>query len=288
MKQLILHQAQLTTKTVIVKQQLVPLTAVFYIKINWKNMKNIKLFLLLTFLLTACSIDESTVTSRYRLELIQGYDIDVPEPSGLCFNYDKSALYTVNDPPNNKIYKINLAGETIKELSYIGTDLEGITFDIRDTTLWIVEESLFQLVHIDTNGNLIDSIQIQFSANGNSGFEGVTLNSTNNNFYILNEKDPGLLLEIDTNFNIINRISLNFADDYSGIFFDNNSDNYYIVSDESQTLYIWNKTVGVISELSIDEKKIEGVAFNSETHYIYFVSDSEEKLYIYELVDMEN
>ncbi len=187
-----------------------------------------------------------------------------------------------------KFNKINLAGETIKELSYIGTDLEGITFDIRDTTLWIVEESLFQLVHIDTNGNLIDSIQIQFSANGNSGFEGVTLNSTNNNFYILNEKDPGLLLEIDTNFNIINRISLNFADDYSGIFFDNNSDNYFIVSDESQTLYIWNKTVGVISELSIDEKKIEGVAFNSETHYIYFVSDSEEKLYIYELVDMEN
>ena len=252
-------------------------------------MGKIKLLILtiVLFYNFACSINEPTINSKYKLNLIQSYAIDIHEPSGLCFNYDKTALYTVNDPPNNKIYKMNLAGETIKELSYVGNDLEGITFDYRDSTLWIVEESLFQLVHIDTNGNLINNIQIQFSANGNNGFEGVTFNSQNNRFYILNEKNPGMLLEIDTNFNIISQTVLTFANDYSGIFFDDNSNNFFIVSDESQKLFIWNKTTGVIADINIGKEKIEGITFNSETNYLYFVSDSKEKLYIYELIDTE-
>lgn len=247
------------------------------------------ILLLLIIIFSNCSISESTQKIKYRLELIQSYDIDIPEPSGLCFNQNHTALFTVNDPPNNKIYKMKLDGTDIQELSYQGTDLEGITFDNRDSTIWIVDESLVQLVHLDTNGTVIDSFQINFSsANIKNGFEGLTFNSQNNQFYILNEKDPGVLIELDSNLNITNQTTLNFADDYSGIFFDNISGNYFIVSDESESLYIWNKTAGVIEELNIGEAKIEGICFDSETNYIYFVSDSQEKLFIYELVDAEN
>ncbi|MEA1986205.1 MAG: SdiA-regulated domain-containing protein [Candidatus Marinimicrobia bacterium] len=252
--------------------------------------KNILLFiliLLLLFLTLECSISEPSQKSKYNLELIQSIDIDIPEPSGLCFNQNRTALFTVNDPPNNKIYKMKLDGTDIEELSYQGEDLEGITFDTRDSTLWIVDESLLQVVNLDTNGTVIDSFQIDFTANGNSGFEGLTFNPQNNHFYILNEKDPGKFLELDSNFNIITQITLNFANDYSGIFFDETSGNCYIVSDESEKLYIWDKVKGVIEEIHLGKEQIEGVAFNSDNNNIYFVSDAESKLYIYKLVDTE-
>ena len=55
-------------------------------------------------------ISESTY-----LQLINEYLVDVREPSGLCFGEDNQSLWTVSDPPVNKIYEINLHGDSPKE-----------------------------------------------------------------------------------------------------------------------------------------------------------------------------
>ncbi len=53
----------------------------------------------------------------------------------------------------------------------------------------------------------------------NKGLEGITYNPQNNSFFVVNEKKPGLLLEIDSKGKTINKNELKFASDYSGLFF---------------------------------------------------------------------
>ena len=44
------------------------------------------------------------------LELINSYDLDVPEPSGLSFGTDKNTLLTVSDH-TNQVYELDLTRE---------------------------------------------------------------------------------------------------------------------------------------------------------------------------------
>jgi len=237
-----------------------------------------------SFILTACSLNESTPDQpKSQLVLIESVSLEVPEPSGLTLNNDASALYVVSDPPDNSVYKLDLLGNVKRVLLYYGSDLEGITYDNRDHTLWVAEESLRQVVHIDTLGNELERFSINFEGtSSSSGFEGILLNPVTNHIVLLNEKSPGTFIDLDSSMNITLEYALDFASDYSGICYNSSSGNYLIVSDESQQLIEWNRENGVINTCSLDFEKAEGVAYNSENNRLYIVSDSEQKLYIYE------
>ncbi|MBC8323874.1 MAG: SdiA-regulated domain-containing protein [Candidatus Marinimicrobia bacterium] len=241
-------------------------------------------FMGFSFILTACSLDEiKPDESKSQLVLIESVSLEVPEPSGLTLNNGANALYVVSDPPDNSVYKLDLLGNKIKKLSYYGDDLEGISYDNRDHTLWIAEERLREVVHIDTLGNELERFSINFEGtSSSSGFEGILLNPSTNNIVLLNEKLPGTFIELDSSMNISLEYALDFASDYSGICFNTTSGNYLIVSDESQELIEWNFDKRIIKTYSLDIEKAEGVAYNPETDRIYIVSDSEQKLYIYE------
>jgi uncharacterized protein YjiK len=208
--------------------------------------------------------------------------LDIPEPSGLTLNADGTALYTVSDPPDNSIYKLDLFGNTKLALSYVGDDLEGITFDYRDSTLWIAEERLREVVHLDTLGNELARYAIPFDGTSNTnGFEGIVYNPETSRISVVNEKNPGTFIELDLPTNTSESIALNFAQDYSGICYNYADSNYIIVSDESQQLIVWNPDANVIQSFSLDIQKAEGVVYNAINNRIYIVSDSEQKLYIY-------
>ncbi|MBT3502865.1 MAG: hypothetical protein HOB40_05750 [Candidatus Marinimicrobia bacterium] len=242
------------------------------------------LTILVGVVISSCNIDEtSPLISESKLVLIESVSLDVPEPSGLTLNGDGSALYAVSDPPDNSIYKLDLLGNTIKTLSYSGVDLEGITYDVRDNTLWVAEESLLEIVHLDTFGNILSRNPILFNNNeSNGGLEGIAINSNNGQIVLLNEKNPGVFIKLDSALINTLELSLDFARDYSGICINDITKNYFIVSDESKQLYEWNELDGVLKTYSLDFEKAEGVVYNHYTNQVYIVSDSEEKLYIYE------
>jgi|TARA_B100001971_G_scaffold134924_1_gene124667 uncharacterized protein YjiK len=231
----------------------------------------------------SCNLEEEMDdNSGPKLELIGSYTLEVPEPSGLTLNADGTALYSVSDPPDNSIYKLDLFGNTKKMLSYTGDDLEGITYDNRDNTLWIAEERLREVVHLDTLGNELDRFSINFDGLSSiHGFEGIMYNPVTSRISLLNEKNPGAFIELDSTMNISKELSLNFAQDYSGLCFNSANGNFMIVSDESQQLIEWNLDEGVIHTYSLDIEKAEGVDYDPAINRVYIVCDSEQRLYIY-------
>jgi len=217
------------------------------------------------------------------LKLVSTVNIQVDEPSGLCFSIDKSFLWTVSDH-TRKVYKVDYDGNVIETLSYIGNDLEGIAVDPSDSTIWVAEEYLSQIVQLDTLGNELNRVTITGAA-GNSGLEGITLNTSTNHFFLLKEKNPGVLIELDQNFNLLQYKRINFAFDYSGIFFESQNEQLWIVSDQNEKVYKCDLAGSVLTEYSIEVPQPEGIAVDIGNSLVYIVSDSHEKLYKFSISD---
>lgn len=240
------------------------------------------LFALLIGLFQNC--ERNSNDSAYEsLKLISSYELDVPEPSGLSFTAGQVALYTVSDQ-TNKIYKISFQGKLLSTINCEGTDLEGICFNSLENNIWVVEERTRSLLNTDLQGNTLQRISLDISAQDeNKGLEGITLNAANGHFFCVNEANPGLLIELDENQQIINETVLNFAADYSGIFYDNETDNLWIVSDESSTITRCDLKGTTEKTYHLGINKAEGIVVDSKNNLVYVVSDSAEKLYVFGL-----
>ena len=242
-------------------------------------LKEIIVSLLIIFTLQFCKNETPTIVKK-ELKLKKIYDLDVKEPSGLTLSFSENELLTVSDN-TGKIYKISTQGETLEELNYSGDDLEGITVDIENKNIFIVEEKNRKIIKTDEAGNFIEEYDFpDYSLNSNSGPEGITYNPRTGHFYILNEKSPGMLIDWLPDSGVLAEYNLNFANDYSGIFYEKNEDVLWIVSDASETLSKCDLTGKVIESYKLSFEKAEGIAINYATGEIYIVSDSEEKLYV--------
>lgn len=193
------------------------------------------------------------------------------------------SLWTVSDH-TGKAYKVDFDGNVLQTLAYTGNDLEGIVIDPDDGTLWVAEEYLSQIVQLDARGNELQRVDVT-GASGSSGLEGITINPANGHFYLLKEKDPGVLIELDPEFNLLSYRRINFAKDFSGIFFESSQQNLWIVSDKSETVYKCDLEGRVLTEYPIEVDKAEGIAVDFENSRIYIVSDSNEKLYLFSIED---
>jgi len=250
----------------------------------------LKLFVILIpilFLFVNCSINDDNNVSESQPVLVQDFEvnIDVEEPSGLTYDPNTQTLWTVNDPANNRVYNLSLAGDLLQTLDFVGDDLEGVAFDTTTNTLWLAEEGNFEIVNISLQGDELQRIEVPYSnPSPNSGLEGLCI-GPDGDFFLLKEKNPGLFLKFSSDFQNLQETELTFADDYSGIFYDESRSAFWIVSDESETLYLWDEIEGVLESYPLDFPKAEGIVYVSETGHFYLVSDSEQKLYKFHIED---
>jgi uncharacterized protein YjiK len=178
------------------------------------------IFSTLFFLILSCKrSDEDGVypDNILELKLISSSSLNVLEPSGLRMGSNGNDLWAVSDKPTNKIYQLDLEGNLITTLPYSGDDLEGISYSKDDNILWVVEEGLSEVVHIRTDGIVIERYHLDIGEKQNRGLEGVSI-LPNKNLIVLNEKSPGLFVELNSEFTIVNTVNLDFAKDYSGVF----------------------------------------------------------------------
>ena len=229
--------------------------------------------------------DDDIIPTERIISLQNSYDMDIKEPSGLSFG-DGGQFYSVDDN-TNRIYKISKTGEVIYYLNFIGDDLEGITYNSISKRLYIVNEGERKIIELDTNGVVINHWSFTVSGgSSNKGFEGISIDESNNIFYILNEASPCLLIKWDYESKTeLSRKELSFAKDYSGIFFDNTDNTLWIISDKSQKIF-HTTTEGVITEsFNLDYDKAEGIIVDSKNNTIYITRDyqSNIKLYVYKL-----
>lgn len=215
------------------------------------------------------------------LDLIATYPLTVAEPSDLAIDESGTRLWTVGGTPD-RVYQLDLHGKTVKTLSFVGADLEGVAYDRSDHTLWVAEENRRELVHLDLDGGVLSRHPLDLVGEKNSGIEGICLDDKGH-LFALNEKRPGMFLELDSGHAISARRDVRFAKDYSGVAFDVKSGGFWIVSDQSQGLYLWSRKAGVVQRHPLPFRKAEGVAVDQATDRIYIVSDSENALYVYGL-----
>ena len=257
-----------------------------YLKLNYI------LVIIVILTLNSCNKDvdisdddnNNSVTERI-ITLENSYDLQVDEPSGLSF-YEDGNFMTVDDN-TNKIFVISPQGQLISTRNYVGDDLEGVTYNSKTKTTYVVLEAKRKLIELDTLDNILN--EWSFTVNDGvkkNGFEGLTLDIENEIFYILNAASPGLRISWDYKTNkVLEEIELHFATDYSGIFYDKKDQSLWIVSDKSQKIFHTNLKGELKEDFDLDYDKAEGIIVDSDNNYIYIARDfdSNIKLFVYKL-----
>ena len=239
----------------------------------------ISFLLLSAFSVISCSKNDENSTKTLTYSISE--EIPVPEPSGLDLSYDEKAFWIVSDQ-NSKVYLIDSWGKEIKSFKVKGEDLEGITV-VNDSLLAVVLERTNEVVIVDTSGNEIKRAALEIGKEFNSGLEGITFDRIHKKYFLLNEKKPKLLITLNENLEEISCDTLDFAKDFSGIFFDDTDTTLWILSDESQRIFNTDLSGKPIEEFKIKVTQPEGISFNKERTKLFIVSDKMEILYVFDL-----
>lgn len=244
-----------------------------------KSIDHLMFFIFLNIVALNTGCDKNTPKEDI---VLQGeYFLDFPEPSGLALSFDKKSLWSVSDK-NSQIYNISLSGHIIRQIKIDANDLEGICV-LNDSLLAVVSEETNELLIVDYNGKVNKRYPVILNGNTKFGLEGITYNDNLHHYYLVKEKSPSLLIDVDNNLNDITMKDLNFSQDLSGIEYDNVENILWILSDESQTISKCDLEGNVRQSFHFNLSKPEGIAINYETNLIYVVSDSQQKLSVYKI-----
>ena len=236
---------------------------------------------------------DATLTS---LTLTNTYSLSVLEPSGLAYDKNNNQLFTVSDN-TGFVYRLSTSGTILETLSYPGSDLEGVCMYTSNKLLVAVEGSR-ELVEYDyVNDMFIASHTMSYSTTDlsptgdNSRIEGVTYDSANDVIYFLNEKNPGGLIKANGSFSVTNEYPLNYAGDYSGAHYVEETGELWLASDQESTIYKCNTDGTIIQSFPITTSgganinKLEGIAIDYTNQILYAVSDAGQELYVFDIND---
>ena len=240
-------------------------------------MKILEVILTCFMLVNIMGCSEIKSDNTVELEPIEKYLLQITEPSGLAFS--NGSLWTVSDE-NSTVYKVNADGKIVYSFEVNGNNLEGITV-VDDTLIAVVLEQLREVVLIDTLGNEISRYSINLSGEKNSGLEGISYNPANQHFYIVNEKDPVLLMETDRNFIELTRKNIKEANDLSGIYYSSKEDCLWLLSDEDSKIIKYSFENKILAEYKLNVEQPEGITLNEDESRIYIVSDKTGELFVY-------
>ncbi len=237
----------------------------------------------IAFCLLLCGCDGGAATgmsTRFQEPVhLDTRALTIAEPSGLSVGSSSAVLWAVGNRPE-RIYRLTVTGEVLETLGYEGDDLEGIAFDPSDSTLWIVEERLREVVHLERDGRVLERRAFELPGPPNSGLEGITLDGSGN-LFLLNEKNPALLIALSGDLSIRDRYELDFARDYSGLAYDHGQNALWILSHEEKMGFLWSESEGLLGTFQVPFNKIEGIAVDESLRRLYVVSETDQALHIY-------
>jgi len=233
------------------------------------------LLLTLFILLQTCTKENPVSEHPVRLSKISSVKIDVVEPSDLALSYEGDALWTVSDD-NSTIYKLSLDGKVLEKIETDYDDLEGVTVVDKNVLAIAVEEER-KICIVTLDGKVLKEIKLHIKGEYNKGLEGLVFNPDNNHFYVVNEKYPAMLIELDKNFNLIREKEIDFVSDLSAVNYDKEKKQLLLLSDESQTVAVCNLEGDLIKKYKFSIQQAEGICLKD--NYIYIISDPEETLY---------
>jgi uncharacterized protein YjiK len=201
----------------------------------------------------------------------------ITEPSGLAWDARRGALLVVSDARSG-IYLIRPDGALVGTIPVGGTDMEAVALTPGCDTIFIAEEHDRRIACCDTAGGRYCSFRVDVATSDNNALEGVTVGPAGS-LYILNEKNPGMLLVYSMAGTELRRVPLSFAADYSDLVYDAARDCLWILSDESALLAKTRLDGVVIAAWQLPVTGCEGIAVDGDTMYI--VNDRTAVLYTF-------
>ncbi|MCB1667124.1 MAG: SdiA-regulated domain-containing protein [Porticoccaceae bacterium] len=211
------------------------------------------------------------ITNNYHLAThpvhIQGVDKNA---SGITFNPDTETLFVVINSPE-KLLELDRNGNVFRQIALVGFhDTEGVVY-LGNQQFAIIEErrNTVVLININDDTSTIDrhsqrSLSLPPAGIGNNkGLEGLAADRVNNRLYIVNEKTPRQLLQID-GF-IDNSLQLSVSEpwrledsaingrDFAGLHFNNQKNSLLLLSEESRRVYEVDTTGNLIEEISLNK-----------------------------------
>lgn len=215
--------------------------------------------------------------------------------SGLTYNFLTNTFFAISNRPRN-IYELNKNDDIIRQIKLSEfKDTEGITH-IKNDTFALVDEKKESviIIKIDSSTNHINyedskAIKLEIQNFENFGFEGVTYNSFKNTILIANEKFPMKIIEIsnwETNNPIFQKSEIfenikQYVSDISSFTFNEKTNNFIILSDESKMILEVNQKGKLLSYQYLTKGKMylendipqpEGITIDKENN-IYIVSE---------------
>lgn len=245
---------------------------------------------LILAVITGCTTDSSSDDVRGEIKLISVHDVAFNDPSGLTLDVSGDFLWTVSSERGGHIYRLSFSGEMLAVLPYEGDDMEGITMNPNDSTLWVAEERLRQVIQFDTLGNILQIADVPVEkVNENDGLEGISINPENNHLFVLNEKNPRAFIELNEQMDLVRYAEIDFdppfvMTDLSGLFYDDSKQEFWIVSDESKKIVITDFDLNPKKYFLLDREKFEGIAVDFSSNRLYLVNDEENRLFLYEFL----
>ncbi len=241
---------------------------------------------------------------------IQDHSVGLTEPSGLTLSDGKQSLWTVSDS-TSRIFQLKFNGYLEKGKSISDSylrELEGVAISNDGKRLYLVKEDTSEIIEvsmarkeISTRASLTNMIGYDGMRKNapnhfvpglgdNKGLEGIVVHPDTGEIYVL--KETGLLIKLSADLSaILLTFELDFADDYSGICFQDAALNIvWIVSDKSKKIYLYDlDRASILKAFKLKDGRgktyssAEGVAYDSDTRELFVVTDKGHTLYTYEV-----
>jgi uncharacterized protein YjiK len=207
---------------------------------------------------------------------IDSFPIQVQEPSDLIYSPISQTFFVASD--NGYLAEIDKKGNLLQKSEVFGIDFEGIC--LHNNQIIAVDETPRMFYRLERDFSVIHQKRINYSGGRNKGFESIAFHPLKKTFLTATEKDPSILFELDTLFNVLGEKRLPFRiGDISALAYHENF--LWILSDEDRTLYKCH-----IENFSLQKSFLlpiinpEGLAFD-EKGDLYICSDDMEKMYVF-------
>lgn len=237
-------------------------------------------YLSVLFLIFLNFCDSTSPEEFEKLIPIENYQLDIPEPSDLSISSDGESFWIVSDE-SHILYNVSKTGDILRSFSVNGDDLEGVC--AINNMLFVVDESTNEVICLNNSGIETERYATGYSSEPPYALEGITYNSSNEHFYLVNEKNPVSIIEYDTKFNFISEKIVDYLNDISGITYDSVTNSYWITSDESRAIVNLNNNFEIINRYEISISQVEGIYYDPVVDVLYVVSDKKETLYQFQL-----
>jgi len=248
------------------------------------------------------------------IDVSNNFNPELLEASGLGLAKNETKLWSVSDE-NFTMYKMNFDGSAVESFEPTPTDgastvhspdFEGVTFgppppgSTNDHYIYLANEANNSILPVNYDSQKYhpqhtlasmsgyNSVNCQgstqtvgqafASSSSASGLEGITWNADANSFFVVKEKSPGLMIQINQALTQILACKvLTFSGrDYSDVAYDPTRHLFWVVSAEAQAVYLynWSTNAAVGAPYPLGFPNAEGIAYDPSGDRVYVATDN--------------